>query len=304
MATLVQTANAHAQEHGAATRTAARDLAVGGAEAFERGDFATALDRFQRAESLYRAPTIAIMTARSLARLGRIVEAVDKYEETRRMLLEPDAPDAFRQAVQDAGAEIEAVRAKLARLELRLPAGAPRDVEIQLDGEPVPAVLLGVPTPVDPTLHRVTARARGHRPFEAEVTLHEGALEVLGIVLEPEQRPEPMPPPSQQSADRGNSTLAYALLGVGAAGLVTGSVTGIMALNHRSELDAECKPGCPARMASDLDAFRLQRTLSYVGFGVGVIATGAGGYFLLSRGRSSEVFAVVHPTGAAIHGSF
>ena len=75
---------ASAEEPDAGTRVAARELAVSGAEAFDKREFATALDRFQRAESLYKVPSISIMVARCFANVGRVVEAVDKYEETLR----------------------------------------------------------------------------------------------------------------------------------------------------------------------------------------------------------------------------
>jgi hypothetical protein len=58
-------------------------------------------------------------------------------------------------------------------------------------------------------------------------------------------------------------------------------------------------------MASDLDSFRLNRTLSYVGFGVGLAAIGVGGYLLLHRRSSGEkVAATLTLGGAALEGSF
>ena len=89
---------------------------------------------------------------------------------------------------------------------------------------------------------------------------------------------------------------------------MTGSVvavTGVAALSHKSSLDKACTPGCPSNLSSDLSSFRLQRTLSYVGFGVGLAALGAGTYFLLQRGSSGrEVGALVLPGGAALIGAF
>jgi hypothetical protein len=58
-------------------------------------------------------------------------------------------------------------------------------------------------------------------------------------------------------------------------------------------------------MSGDLSAFRRDRTLSYLGFGVGLAAAGAGAYLLLHEGASgSEVGALVLPGGAAVTGSF
>jgi hypothetical protein len=58
-------------------------------------------------------------------------------------------------------------------------------------------------------------------------------------------------------------------------------------------------------MASDLDSFRLTRTLSYVGFGVGIAAAGAGAYLLLHQSSSgSQVGALLVPGGAKVAGTF
>jgi hypothetical protein len=298
---------ARAEEPDAGTRMAARELAVAGAEAFEKQDYATALDRFQRAESLYKAPSIAVMVARCFARVGRVVEAVDKYEETLRMPLDAAAPEAFQRAVADATAEVELTRARVARIELRLPADAPAGSQVRLDDKPVPPALLGVPTPVDPGVHRLVAHAPGRVPYSYDVTLAEGAREAVEISLEVEARRSapPAPPPAAAAPRHRTSVLTIALLTGGGIALAAGTVTGIAALSHKSSLDAACKPGCPAKMSSDLDSFRLDRTLSYVGFGVGLAAVGAGTYFLLHESSSGgEVGALLLPGAAAVTGSF
>jgi hypothetical protein len=294
-----------AQEADAGTRMAARDLAVTGAEAFDKQDYATALDRFQRAESLYRVPSITVMTARCLAKVGRVVEAVDKYEETMRMPLDAGAPEAFRRAVADAHAEVELERARLARLELHLPADAPAAAQLRLDGKLVPVALIGVPRPVDPGSHRVEVRAPGRQPYVNSVVLAEGGSQRLEVVLGAEQSTEPAPVASAATRSPGPPTLSIVLLAGGAVAIAGGAVTGGLALSHKSKLDEQCSPGCPPSMASELDSFRLNRTLSYLGFGVGVAAAGAGTYLLLHRGRSGErVGALVLPGGAALAGTF
>ncbi len=56
--------SARADEPEAGTRMAARELAVAGAEAFDKQDFVTALDRFQRAAQ----GVISVATRPSCAR--------------------------------------------------------------------------------------------------------------------------------------------------------------------------------------------------------------------------------------------
>lgn len=297
-------APARAQEADAGTRVAARELAEAGAEAFEKQDYATALDRFQRAEQLYKVPSIAVWVARCLARTGRVVEAVDKYEETLRMPLDASAPEAFQRAVADANAEVDSARARVARLELHLPTDAPASAQVFLDERAVPPALIGVATPVNPGTHRVVARAPDKATYSNELVLAEGGRQVVQIVLAPEAPPAPAPTPASTASHR-PSTLTIALLAGGGLALTAGTVTGIAALNHKSALDSGCDPGCPANLQSDLDAFRLNRTLSYVGFGVGLAAAGAGVYLLLHQGSSGgQVGALVLPGGAGVSGRF
>jgi hypothetical protein len=289
---------------------AARELAMSGAEAFDKQDYATALDRFQRAEALYKVPSIAVMIARCLARVGRVVESVDKYEETLRMPLDASAPEAFQRAVADATAEVEAVRSRVARLELRPPAELPADLEVTIDDRLLPKALWGMPTPVNPGMHHVAARAPGRKPYSYDVSLAEGTHQAIDIALPVEKRdqPEPMAAEAHRAAKPGSgksAVLPIALLAGGGAALVVGTVTGIAALSHKSTLDGECNPGCPASMASNLDTFRLTRTLSYVGFGVGLAAVGAGAYMVLHQSSSgTEVGALLVPGGASVAGTF
>src|SRR6187431_3572319 len=101
-------------------RMAARDLATQGAQAFEAGDYAQASDFFRRAHELVPAPSIALLHARSLAKLGQLLEAIDIYEQTARFKLPDEAPEAYLQAVETARNEMEDVRRRLPRLKLIL----------------------------------------------------------------------------------------------------------------------------------------------------------------------------------------
>ena len=307
LALCLAAAPALAQEPDAGTRMAARELAVSGAEAFDKQDFVTALDRFKRAESLYKVPSISVMVARCYASVGRVVEAVDKYEETLRAPLDATAPEAFQRAVAEATAEVEIARARVARIEIHLPEGAPEDAVVLLDDKPVPRALLGVPTPVNPGAHRLSVKAPGRAPFSSEITLAEGARGTLAVTLEapvtaPERDVSSAPAPDKK---RGVSPLAIGFLTGGGLALAAGAVTGISALSSRSKLESACKPGCPSSLADELSDFRRDRTLSYLGFGVGLAAAGVGTYFLFHEGASgNEMGALVLPGGAAVRGTF
>jgi hypothetical protein len=301
-----------ARAEDAETRTAARDLATQGAQAFEAGQYAEASDFFRRAHELVPAPSIALLRARSLAKLGQLLEAIDIYEQTTRFKLPDDAPEAYLQAVETARSEIEGVRRRLARLKVVVIGVDGEPAQVSMDDKPTPHALLGVERPVNPGQHRIEARVAGQIRVTRELSLVEGESYQIELDVRPVQ-PAPKPvvfvqptapasvPPSAGLSSQ--KTWGYISLGVGALGLGIGTYSGVTALHHKSELDAVCDPTCPESSAADLDAYRTNRTVSYVSYGVGIAAT-VTGVLLLTLGKPSQQHLAVRvlPTGLQIGG--
>jgi hypothetical protein len=66
---------------------------------------------------------------------------------------------------------------------------------------------------------------------------------------------------------------ALILGGIGAAGVVVGTISGVLALSKGSTLDGECSAGktsCPNSAQSDISQLHTMQTLSSVGFGIGI----------------------------------
>src|SRR5690606_25629563 len=68
-----------AQAPDAQTKAAARELAAQGLSLYGEGKYAEALDRLERASALIPVPTLHLHTARTLEKLGRWVEANERY---------------------------------------------------------------------------------------------------------------------------------------------------------------------------------------------------------------------------------
>jgi hypothetical protein len=285
---------------------AARVLAAQGSEAFEHRDFAQALALFQRAGAIIQAPTITLMEARSLMELGRLVEALEQYGATQRMLGIDPTNDVFRQAADAAARETEPLLQRIPTLRVRVVDAKPyAKVEIQIDGKRIIPALAAVDRPIDPGPHRVAALAADGRIATRDITIAEGAHEDVELTLNPvAPAAAPPPPPVAPAADtpRASSTLGWVLAGSGAAFTAAGAITGVMALGQKSDLDAVCKPGCPPTKASELQAFRRDRTLSYVGFGLGALGL-AGGAYLIWIAPSGNVALRVSPQQVALAGT-
>jgi hypothetical protein len=305
-----------ARAEDAETRTAARDLATQGAQAFDAGHYEQAGDLFLRAYELVHAPSIGLMRARSLVKLGRLLEAIDTYEQTAHFKLSAGAPDAYVHAVEAAGSEVEEARHRVPRLKITLlQVDANENPRVTIDDKPTPAALLGVGRPMDPGVHRVAVLVSGQTRATRELNLEEGKSYETTLDAAPDASARAalsrakMADSSHASALTSGATVArmrllgYASVGVGVVGLGLGTYTGLVALHHESELDAVCHPGCPQSSAADLDGFRSNRTVSWVSYGLGLAAT-ATGVLLLTLGpaQREHVALSVLPNGVRIGG--
>lgn len=298
-----------ASAEDAETRTAARDLATQGAEAFEAEKYAQASDLFRRAYELVQAPSIALLQARSLAKLGQLLEAIDIYERTARWKLPEGSPEAYSQAVETARGELEGVRKRLPRLKLTLFGVAKGETpQVTIDEKPTPAALLGVERPVNPGRHQIVVRVAGEIRGSRELRLVESQISQIELLVQSADQAARArgTAPESASANAGAAsrrTWGYVALGVGALGVGIGTYTGFVAIHQKSALDAACHPGCPASSAHDLASFRSNRTASWLGFSVGLAAAATGALLLTIGQAGHEQIAIrALPTGIQIGG--
>jgi hypothetical protein len=173
----------------------------------------------------------------------------------------------------------------------------PTNPVVTIDGATVPAAALGLKRPVDPGAHKVSATADGYNPASTDFTVAEGGSTTATLKM------EKLPPGAEGaggaagggSTDPGadkksNTTLALVAFGVGGAGLVVGSITGLIALGKSGDLKDACGPtkdACPASSQSDIDSYKTMGTISTVGFIVAGVGGAAGLILLLTSPKTS-----------------
>lgn len=159
---------ASAQREDLARAFAARALFEQGLAFLDAQQWALAADRFERARALRPSPQITYNLTTALIPLGRLVSASELLS---RLSRDPEAPAEVREAA-------ELRRRQLApRLATLLITRGPGldDAALRLDGRPLDEALIGVPFPVDPGVHTVSA-LRGDREVAfSTVDLGEGA---------------------------------------------------------------------------------------------------------------------------------
>jgi hypothetical protein len=291
-----------------ATRNAARELAAQAGEAYEKGDYTRAQDLYHRAYALLPAPTLSLREARALEKLGRLVEAVEAYVRTTRTALESSSPEPYRQAVQQASDELGKLRPRVPKLTIVIK-GASGEVTVSLDGKPIKSALVGVAQPVNPGKHDVAAIGE-QKSGNARLSIAEGESKTLTVELKNDPNATVTPAAEKTevsaSADPGveapssgstQKTLGWVGIGLGVAGVGVGVVTGLMATSKHSSADEGCPDGnCPAgsQAADDLESFRTLRTVSTIGYAVGIVGVVAG-VTLLITAPSTPTTAFVSP---------
>lgn len=137
-----------------------------------------AADKFRRAIAIKDTPGMRFHLARCEEEQGAFVEALVEYDRARELL---DSGVRAADVERLLSAARERVRAKVALLTVRLPSGV-QNVSVELDGKPLSAAVLGVPMPINPGEHRVSAVAVGRTTFARELLL--GTGEVLQLAVE------------------------------------------------------------------------------------------------------------------------
>ena len=311
-------------EPSPADRATARSLASEGYQALQDKDYATAVDRFSRADAMVHAPTLMIDWARSLVGMGKLVEAQERYEQIVREGVDAKAPRSWHRALDDANAELAELKPRLAWLTISV-VGSDKP-RVTIDDVPVPVAAIGVRRAVNPGAMSVRVQADGFVPQVQNLQLAEGATSAVDfklVAIAQVELDEKAPPPSPPAAKRVERTWMYASFAVGGAGLVVGSVTGLLWLNKHSQLGKVChlpNNGCPAEERGDVSTFHTLSYVSPVSFAVGLAGAGAGlGLWLSGRSTTATgsgpsnsaesaqraaVYPYVAPDGVGVVGRF
>lgn len=291
-------------------RDDARRLATEAATHYEAGEYELALDLFVRAGRLYDAPTLKFWQARCLEQLGRLVDAEARYAEVARTRVEDDAPEAFMSAQRDSEAALAELRKRLPTITIVIHRA--RDISrVELDGRVLPPPLVGAPVAVDPGTHVVkVTRSSGVESVES-VAIVESQAQVVhvnfdapeGTPLVPIMTPAPEEP---RSSFNWRTTAGISSLVLGTAGLGVGVFAGVKAMDKHRTLEAGCNDdgGCPPALHEDYDSFEKWKTISTVGYAVGIVGAGAGAVLLLVLDDETETALEVRPDGATLTRAF
>jgi hypothetical protein len=171
-------------------------------------------------------------------------------------------------------------------------------ITVKLDGQVLGAAVLGTSIPIDPGPHEIIASAAGHIPFTQTVTIPAGhgeqtvAIPKLALgadtppaAVAPVPPVTPAPPPSS-----GPPILGYSLIGGGVVLGITGAIFGALALSDKSSASGQCNAQnqCTQSGLNDVSAMKTAEATSTLTIGAGILAAGAGLFFVLRHGHGES----------------
>lgn len=211
---------------------------------------------------------------------------------------------------QHARDEAAALEAGLTRLVIEV---APETAKLQglvikRDGTPVPEGLWGVPAPVDPGVRSIDVTAPGKLPVHLEARAEgagatakvvippladapagDGAASaaVVGVPASPPPNDAGTPPPAasgSQSSGTGQRIAGFVLGGLGAAGIATGTIFGLLSVAENKAADNADTSSGRRRHENNAES---ARTVAFIALGAGAAAL-VGGIVLIATAPSGS----------------
>lgn len=284
---------AAAAEPNAADRESARAYMAEGRQKRDAGDFKAALRAFEAADAIMHVPTTAFEIAKTQSMMSLLVEARDEALRIARTPITPNEPAPFAEARTAAQKLADDLESRVPSIRVTLKAG-PDSATVTIDDVALPAVAVGLPRKLDPGMHTVVAKSGALERRVSVQVLEREAKEIPIDLAEPQAPTTVTPitttPTTPVAATRKGPwlTLGIISLGVGVAGLATGSVAGLMSISDTSTLKNQCpNNSCPPTLnggvtaSSALTEARNLATISDVGFIAGGVLAAVGLTFIV-----------------------
>jgi hypothetical protein len=186
---------------------------------------------------------------------------------------------------------------------------APAGTTVKWDDMVFNLPALGVPLPVNPGQHVVTTQVPGGAGIVTRVSVDRAERKQVELKVGPQggakESPTPANPaepavaspgaPAAQQADAGTGPGSrriwiYGAAGLGAAGIVVGSITGALVLGKKGTIEDNCTDTrCNAAGKDAADSAHSLGLVSTIGFGVGIagLATAAVLFFTEPKASAS-----------------
>ena len=292
------------RSHGqdATERETARGLMDDGREKFDAGDYEAALRAFRAADRIMNVTTTGLWSGKTLAKLGRLIEARDVLIKVSQLPQRQDESPVLAEARLQAAQLQSKIADQIGALEIAINGVEPgAKSNVWVDARQLSRDLLTHTYPVDPGWHVVVASSPGFTERQLRVKVGQGETVKVILVLEPTRSEDGGTAAKGPSGDEGHSDI-HPLVWVGfssaAAGVVVGAISGGLSLNAASSAKEGCvEQQCPAENSSIADrsvALAHVSTTSFAIAGAGAVL-GVVGILLSGNSQPNKHAAGIQP---------
>jgi hypothetical protein len=270
----------------AAEKAAAESLFQEAQSLMAAGNVTAACGKFESSYALDPGLGTKLYLADCYDRAGKSASAWALFKEAESIAQTTDQAEREKSAATRA----QELEQRLSRLEIRVPReGMPPNLELTLNGSPIPSASLGSALPVDPGTQTIVARADGYLPRTVTVDVPVGpvstAVDVPPLEREP-SKPAPLSAtadtPAQVASSEGDfqRVLGFATGGLGLVSLGASGFFAYRASTLDNDSRAKCLTNdpnvCTSAGASQRDEARTNGNVATGTFIAGAALVGAG----------------------------
>jgi hypothetical protein len=263
----------------------AKELFDAALAAAQKGNYRDACPKFRASYAINRKASTLFNLGVCYERNGQTASAWGTFSEAVGAARQAGHPDWSMQAAE----RVRALEPRLVKVTVVVPPEARvAGLTLTRDGATLTPSEWGLPTPVDPGDHVLSATAPGKTTWETTFTSTEGAplvVRVPPLASEPVvvAKPEVVAPPPPPPPPAFWSPLRVAGLSTGGAGVVALGVGGVLALVAKGRYDAS-RRACPSTACQDAGALSDNRAA--FDLATGATATLIGGAVFTAAGAS------------------
>ena len=244
---------------------------------YEAKRFDKALEGFKASYDIVASPNSHYMIARTLRDLNKLNDAAAEYKG---VIDEAGKDQRYQDTLNSAKGEFDELKAKLAFVVVELN-GAPPDATVEVNGKPIDRAKLTEPLIVDPgDITVVVKSSKGEMKKVVAAAVGKTGTAQFDFLSAAPVPTSSAPTEGGVKLDSKKMTLkqwSYVAGGVGAVGLITFGVFGLMNQSKYDSLKSDCNNGpCPTDRSDDISAGRTYQTVANVGLVVGILGVGTG----------------------------
>lgn len=295
--TLVLTSATFSRPVLADAESDAKDLFQRGRDLRAKGDCAEATILFRKAIKIY--PN-GLGSLRNLAeceeQLGHFASSRRAWLDLKRALITAPNDPKYEGWDKEAEEHADRLQPKVAQVIVDVtvktpdhegPANETSGVDLLVNGEVLPANLIGTPLERDPGDYTIRVQAPDAQPVEQRITLVAGDNKRMSLRIV--RVPKPTGPDEDlESRRRSRRTLGVIVAGAGGLLLIGGGVVGLLWMGAKSDLEDVCRNGdttngpCKPEATDIIDRGQTYGTLAPTLAIIGGVAVGAGAAIFLT----------------------